>query len=442
MEAVRAVARADLPPEHPQRIALADEVHARPSEPLATPSRATYVAMLVEPAERQAERAHLAVLCGAHGVAPPAASASQFSASLGVITFKWERHGEFSGYTFVTLGSSPQAFSEPPTGLLPVGWLRAVPGRTIVAAHGKLLAEPASGTGPEFLAAHFGDHVVVGSEVGDGAGKVFTDFRIHADGCSRFLVVDRSFTPRQAGRIMQRLFEIEAYRMMALLALPIAREQSARATTVETELASLTAAIAADAGEDEALLHSVSRLAAEVESALAATQFRFGARLAYHELVQTRIGELRERRLPGTQTVEEFMARRFAPAMATCATVEQRLQRLSERVAQASTLLSTRVDIAREQQNQNLLASMDRRARLQLRLQQTVEGLSVAAIVYYAAGLVGYVGKAMKNRGVAVDPDLLIALSIPVLGLLVWSAMRRARHRAGTDHTPPQDFRA
>jgi len=442
MEAMRTVARADLPPEHPQRIALADEVHARPSEPLATPSRATYVAMLVEPAQRQAERAHLAVLCCAHGVEPPAASASQFSAALGVITFKWERHGEFSGYTFVTLGSSPQAFSEPPTGLLPVGWLRALPGRTIVAAHGNLLAEPASGTGPEFLAAHFGDHVVVGSEVGDGAGKVFTDFRIHADGCSRFLVVDRSFTPRQAGRTMQRLFEIEAYRMMALLALPIAREQSARATTVETELASLTAAIAADAGEDEALLHSVSRLAAEVESALAATQFRFGARLAYHELVQTRIGELRERRLPGTQTVEEFMARRFAPAMATCATVEQRLQRLSERVAQASTLLSTRVDIAREQQNQNLLASMDRRARLQLRLQQTVEGLSVAAIVYYAAGLVGYVGKAMKNRGVAVDPDLLIALSIPVLGLLVWSAMRRARHRAGTDRTTPQDVRA
>ena len=431
-----------FPPDHAQRYLLAEEVHARPPEAMRAPARSSYMAVLVDGDERERELRHLETLCQRFAVAGPAATATHFRAKLGAVNLKWERHGEFSGYTFVTLGSSPQAFSEPPTGLLPVGWLRAVPGRTIVAAHGKLLAEPASGTGPEFLAAHFGDHVVVGSEVGDGAGKVFTDFRIHADGCSRFLVVDRSFTPRQAGRIMQRLFEIEAYRMMALLALPIAREQSARATTVETELASLTAAIAADAGEDEALLHSVSRLAAEVESALAATQFRFGARLAYHELVQTRIGELRERRLPGTQTVEEFMARRFAPAMATCATVEQRLQRLSERVAQASTLLSTRVDIAREQQNQNLLASMDRRARLQLRLQQTVEGLSVAAIVYYAAGLVGYVGKAMKNRGVAVDPDLLIALSIPVLGLLVWSAMRRARHRAGTDHTPPQDVRA
>ncbi len=43
--------------------------------------------------------------------------------------------------------------------------------------------------------------------------------------------------------------------------------------------------------------------------------------------------------------------------------------------------------MALEAQNQTLLASMDRRARLQLRLQQTVEGLSVAAICYYVVGL-------------------------------------------------------
>ena len=130
------------------------------------------------------------------------------------------------------------------------------------------------------------------------------------------------------------------------------------------------------------------------------------------------------------------MARRFTPAMATCATVAQRLHQLSERVAQASGLLSTRVDIARERQNQNLLASMDRRAHLQLRLQQTVEGLSVAAIVYYAAGLVGYVAKAMKSRGLPIDTDLLVALSIPVLAAMVLLALRRARLRLHTGDRP------
>jgi len=429
---------ASLPPAHPQRLVLADEVHARPPEPLETPSRASYVAVLVDPGERASETIHLAQLCERFGVAAPAAGASQFSARLGALAFKWERHGEFSGYTFILPGRSTTPFSEPPTSTLPEGWLGAVPGQTIVAAHGELVAEPAQGVDARFLSAHFGGHIVVGAEIGDGAGAAYTDFRIHADGCSRFLIVDRAFTPRQAGRNMQRLFEIEAYRMMALLAWPIAREQSLRATEIENELASLTAAIAAgaDARLDEGLLHSVTRLAADVERALAATQFRFGARKAYHDLVDTRIGELRERRIAGIQTVGEFMARRFTPAMATCATVAQRLHQLSERVAQASGLLSTRVDIARERQNQNLLASMDRRAHLQLRLQQTVEGLSVAAIVYYAAGLVGYVAKAMKSRGLPLDTDLLVALSIPVLAAMVLLALRRARLRLHTGDRP------
>eukprot|EP01036_Dinobryon_divergens_P003207 gene3207-4221_t len=187
--------------------------------------------------------------------------------------------------------------------------------------------------------------------------------------------------------------------------------------------------IAAEGGQDEALLHELTQLAAEVERLLASSQFRFGACRAYHELVTTRIAELREGRLPGIQTIEEFMARRLTPAVSTCATVSQRLHDLSERVAQASGLLSTRVDIASERQNQALLASMDRRAKLQLRLQQTVEGLSVAAITYYAAGLVGYLAKAGKAAGAPLQPDLVVGLAVPLLIGAVMLSLRRARRR-------------
>jgi uncharacterized membrane-anchored protein len=241
------------------------------------------------------------------------------------------------------------------------------------------------------------------------------------------VLCNRGFTPRQAGRMLQRLFEIEAYRMMALLAFPIARQLSPRMVDIERALAVLTDRIASGVGDDESLLQELTRLAAEIESSLAASQFRFGACRAYHELVTTRIAELRERRLPGIQTIEEFMVRRLTPAVATCATVSQRMHDLSERVAQGSALLSTRVDIAREHQNQALLASMDRRARLQLRLQQTVEGLSIAAIVYYVVGLVGYGAKAGKAAGLKVEPDLIVGLSIPLVALLVMWALRRAR---------------
>ena len=447
-----------LPPDHPERITLADEAHARPPEPLETPSRATYVAVLVEPEARPTELTHLAKLCAAHAVPGPLAGAAHFSATLGALRIKWERHGEFSGYTFFTRGRSPQPFSEPPTTLLPPGWLAAIPGVTVAAAHAKLVpaeglapptasaaaaataasAAPAAAPDAAVLSQHFDGRIVVGAAIGGGAGLAFTDFSIHADGCTRFLVLDRGLTPRQAGRTLQRLFEIEAYRMLALLALPIARRQSPRIVAIERALAALTDDIAREhverrAEDDEALLQQLTRLAAEVESGLAASQFRFGACRAYFDLVTRRIAELRESRLDGLQTIDEFMARRFTPAIATCITVSQRLHDLSERVSRASALLSTRVDIARERQSQALLGSMDRRARLQLRLQQTVEGLSVAAIVYYAAGLAGYGAKALKAAGARIDPDLVVGLAIPVVAVLVVLAVRRARRRIARD---------
>ncbi len=428
-----------LPPDHPERLALADEVHARPPEPLETPSRASYLAVVVDPDDRARELAHLGALCARHAVPGPASGATHFSASLGVLRVKWERHGEFSGYTFFAAGPGTDPFSEQPTTLLPSGWLAAIPGSTVVAAHATLIPATPAGHGvPDagLLSDHFGANMAVGAEIGDGAGLAFTDFRIHADGFARFLVIDRSFTARQAGRMLQRLFEIEAYRMMALLALPIARRQAPRIVAIEKALAVLTDDIAREqpgshARDDEVLLQQLTRLAAEVESGLTASQFRFGACRAYFELVTRRIAELREKRLDGVQTIEEFMARRFTPAVATCATVSQRLHDLSERVAQASALLSTRVEIARERQNQSLLSSMDRRAKLQLRLQQTVEGLSVAAIVYYVAGLAGYGAKAVKAAGMRIDPDLVVGIVIPVVAVLAMLVVRRARGAEG-----------
>ncbi len=419
-----------FPPDHALRITLADEVHARPPEPVRAPARASYVAVLVDPDSRALEINHIQALCARHGVPGPAATATHFRTAIGSVRLKWERHGEFSGYTVLAEGSGPAPFAQPAADLITPGWLAGIPGSTIAAVHAEIL--PATGEGPaaDVLADVFQGQTVSGADIADGAARVHTDFQLH-DGCTRFLLFDRGLTERQAGRTLQRLFEIEAYRMLSLLALPIARRQSPRIVEIEASLATLTDSIAnaQDAkADDESLLHELTRLAAEVESGLAASQYRFGACRAYFELVTRRIAELREARLPGMQTFEEFMARRFTPAVATCTTVSQRLHDLSERVAQASSLLSTRVDITRERQNQALLASMDRRAKLQLRLQQTVEGLSVAAIVYYVVGLVGYFAKGLKAMGLHIEPDLAVGLTLPAVAAVVMLALRRARH--------------
>ncbi len=418
------------PPDHPDRAALASEVHARPAEPLHTPERASSVLVLIDAADRERELEHVAALCTGFGAPAPAREAIHHSVALGPsLRFKWARHGEFSTFTVFVPGVSPRPFTQTAASFLPPGWLGGLPGRTLYAVHAKLVPAQADAMDPAWVAEHFEGNIVVGGEIGDGAGLAFTDFRLHADGFSRFVVMDRTMSPRQAGRMMVRLFELDGYRMLALLGLPIARRLAPKLAAMEAALAQLTEHIARSSGDDEKLLGELTRLAADVESARAGSQYRFGASRAYHELVRTRIGELRERRVPGVQTIDEFMTRRLAPAMATCASVSQRLRDLSERVAQASGLLSTRVEIAREQHNQALLASMERRARLQLRLQQTVEGLSIAAVSYYVVGLVGFAAKALAASGLRVNPDVAVGASIPVVVLLVATALRRARRK-------------
>lgn len=419
-----------FPTDHAQRYLLAEEVHARPPEALRSPSRVSYVAVLIDADEREREMRHLEALCRRFSVTPPPAQATLFRASFAGLRLKWERHGEFSGYTFIAAGASGAPFADTAATQVPAEWLANIPGRTMAAVHAELRVAGTQPTDAAALARLFADHTVVGSAIAEGAAQVFTDFHLHDDGCTHMLLLDHQLGERQAGRTLQRLFEIEAYRMLALLALPIARRQSPRIAAIEQSLAALTDSIARDQGDDEALLHELTRLAAEVESGIAASQFRFGACEAYHGLVTRRIAELREVRLPpGFQTIDEFMGRRLTPAVATCATVSQRLRDLAERVAQASALLSTRVDIARERQNQKLLASMDLRAKQQLRLQQTVEGLSVAAIVYYVAGLVGYGAKALHAAGLNVEPDVAIGVAIPLAAMLVIWVVRRARRR-------------
>ncbi len=417
----------NLPQSHPQRLALSDEVHARPYEVLQAPLRISHLAMLLDAEAREAERAQVEGLCARLQCAPPPREASYFVADCGALRLRWERHGEFSTYTVFTDGAAAAPFVEAAVRLLPPEWVASLPGSLIMAAHLELLPADEGTTDAAALATHFAGNTLVGALLADGAATVLTDFRVHADGYSRLLLFDRGLGRRRAGRVVQRVLEIETYRMLALLAFPLAREIGARLSAAERDLADITTLMTRGSTDDPALLERLTRLAAEVESAAAVSGYRFGAARAYYGLVRQRIAELRETRIAGIQTIDEFMQRRLAPAMGTCEATARRQGELSERVARAGDLLRTRVDIVREMQNQELLASMNRRARLQLRLQETVEGLSVAAITYYLVGLVGYAAKALKAAGQAVDPDIAMGAAIPVMALLAALGMRYVR---------------
>ena len=416
---------------HPQREALHNEVHARPYERLTAPLTLSHLALLAPDAA--ASRQHLQRLLEARHLPLPASNASHLSVDLGGVRLRWEQHTEFQTYTFwrATSSGSPR-LDDTALAQVSTEWLAALPGEWLVGLHmqvtdGALLDDEASEVWARSL---LDETSLVGAAVSEGQGRVYTDFRLHADGFARQLLSVQGMNPRRLGRTVQRLLEVETYRLMALLGLPVARHVAATLQHAERDLAAVAEQIRSAAREAEPeLLRQLTQLAGEVESLYASTHARFSASSAYFELIQRRIEELHETRHAGLQTLGEFMDRRLGPAMQTCAWAARRQQALSERISRISNLLRTRVEIEQQQSNQALLDAMNRRQRAQMLLQSAVEGLSVAAVTYYGAGLVGYVAKGAKASGLNLAPDLATAISIPLIAFAVWRAIRRLHRR-------------
>lgn len=413
---------------HPLREVLHNEVHARPYERLSAPLALSHLALLTPPGDA-ASREHLHSLLRARHLPLPAEGASHLSIDLGGVHLRWEQHTEFQTYTFWKSLHGAASFDEAAVAAAPQDWLGKVPGQWLVGMH-VMVIRSRDGAGDALVRGALDEDSLVGSTVMDGQAEVYTDFRLHADGFARVVVVSASMHPRRLGRAMQRLLEIETYRMTALLGLPAAREVAATLSDAERDLARIAGEIrSAERHREPELLRQLTQLAGRVESLYASTHARFSASAAYFELVQRRIDELHEHRLLGLQTIGEFMDRRLAPAMQTCAWAARRQQQLSERISRTSNLLRTRVEIEQQQSSQDLLDAMNRRQKVQLMLQTAVEGLSIAAITYYGAGLAGYLAKGARSAGLPVNPDVVVAAAIPMVALAMWLALRRL-HKA------------
>lgn len=413
--------------EHPQRAYLHEELHSRPQPEYVIPVTVSFLLLLLGEAEVDRAREALADLCRRFGAAPPHGE-RHFAAQLGEIGVRWEQHTEFYTLTFARRPPDPRApFAHPPIELVPPDWLERLPGQVLTAAHVALVRDQER---PADIPAQFEGQRVSGSKATDGAAAIWTAFRPQGDGFVRYLVAGRDLSPARAGRLVQRLLEIESYRMMAILGLPVARAIGLSLRGMEERLAQQVARIGAarDLAAEQALLDELFALAAETERMVAETAYRFGATAAYGQLVADRVRELRLSRLPDHQPLEEYLERRFEPALRTCRSIRERQLALEAGIARTSDLARTRVTVDLERQNQELLASMDRRAHLQLRLQETVEGLSVAAISYYVVGLLGHFLGPLHELGLG-SGETVAGLLTPVVVVAVWWGMRRARRR-------------
>ena len=342
-------------------------------------------------------------------------------------TLIWERHTEFTRYTIIQKLPDEVIWGQAFPDLSPAiatgsEWMESIPGKTITAIQLVILKE---GMDDPRALRHaklwLGDSSLIGAKMGRTAtghphSHLMSNLRIDAQGFERVLVLASPETsPNRAGRIAQRILELETYRMMALLSLPVAKSLGSKLAQTEVQLVEITQRLEKKVDADEVLLKDLAGLAVQVESATAEHSYRFSAARAYNAIVLERISEMRESPLSGMQSVGEFMQRRLAPAMATVNATSDRLGNLAQRISRASALLRTRVEIVAEQHNQQLLEKLTRGQALQLRLQSTVEGLSIAAITYYVVSLALYVGKAIKALGLDINPELFAGLMIPFI---------------------------
>lgn len=406
--------------DHKDREKLVSETHARPTLGITGPCTILHETFLHSDGGQQA-RNFLSGLCSAINQIPPAADADLCIFDLPDVKLKWERHGEFSSWTRVCAAQGA-AVDWP---ILPQS--SAPPGERVSATRIDVVQGPV-----QFVPAAGFEYA--GARVSGGMAQLWTDLALRTDGFVGYVLetnFDGPDTMGQArlGRLVRRICEIESYRILALLAFPIARAVRSDLNRLDKIVSS---AFDANAGSDSDVLSNLTNAAQDVERLLTETDFRFGAGAAYRALVETRVGELREERIEGQQRLGKFLDRRFAPAMDTVATTRARLEALATRIERACSLLRTRVDLSLQKQNQELLRSMDERAQLQLRLQETVEGFSVVAISYYGVMLASKVTHGLFETLARVS-NIPVgwfdgALVVVILGL-VWLTISQLKKR-------------
>jgi uncharacterized membrane-anchored protein len=417
--------------DHPLRYKLANELHARPFPSMRAPCAAAYVAFkqseMAANRDRDADVQHLFTLLDRHGAPHPQPGATHYYGQIGKHWLKWEQHTEFVTYTIFSDAVEERPFDPRAFDPFPLDWLEEAPGQRITSILLRVEERPAAEEVRAKLHDWFVPESLAVSAVLDDAAVVAGDFRIDQNGHMRFAVfASDSVGQRRVGRIVQRLCEIETYKSMSMLGFARVRAMGAQLGALDTRLTELVEAMSAAGSKAEETLKALLAISAELETLSAQSSFRFGATWAYEAIVDQRIEALREDRYEGRQTFGEFMMRRYQPAMRTVKSAQERLDVMSSRGVRAANLLRTRVDVERSAQNQSLLESMDKRSDLQLRLQRTVEGLSVVAISYYAVSLAGYLLYPLEEPTGLSKGFLTALITVPVV-LLVWAMVRQLR---------------
>lgn len=411
---------------HPQRDLLEKELQQRFFPALQAPCRICHWMLTVGLASRPLEFQQLQQLAHQYGVALLEGDVD-LNLDLGEVMLRWERHSEFSTYSFIKTGQA-NGFEDPLSFLPSLDWFNPLPGQLFRVVQLQVLptSEQAK-AGALFAAEH-----CMSSLLADGKARVWTDFRKHPEGAGRMLLLDHGLSPSALARLVQQLFDLGNYRKLSLLGWPTSRQALTQLHLMEQQLSDITQRIEQQQGSDEQLLREISQLSAQTEHLIANNNARLDASAAYYQLTLDRLKALREQQVDGMMTLQDFSERRLTPAFRTAQSVQNRQRNLSNRLGRSTELLRTRINLQLERQNTGLLASMDQRVKLQLSLQRAVERVSVVAISYYAVALCDKLLVSVQHWWPQLPLKDAQSLSLPVVvlavSILLYRLHRHHRH--------------
>ncbi|MES2820865.1 MAG: DUF3422 domain-containing protein [Pseudomonadota bacterium] len=404
---------------HPQRTALHNELHARPSLYFDAPAQVYHLAFVDSQAVGEAV---IGGLCE-QADQPFDSSSAQGLLELGGHPLKWERHTEFFTLTLVVPGLAEGGLCPP----LPAALARIAEHHQALIINAMQIRVDAQQTWAGHTS-HYGFKDPAGSTIGGGEATVWSDFQLTDQGLNRLLLVNRSLNAYRLGRMIRRLLEIETYRMMASLTLPVAQSINLQLRQFDQELARLSDRNAEPAPANaKALLEDIASLSAHLVRSTVRNQQRLSAAEAYAQLVFGRIGELREGHVGDCQRLGVFIERRFRPTLRYCVATDQRLVRLSHSVANLGELLQVRVQVEVEEQNSEILRSLNSRAHTQIKIQKAVEGLSIIAISYYLLSLFKLIYQGLHTLGLGIAPKTAMAVLAPLALLILLTIALRIR---------------
>ena len=419
-------------PNEEMLVKLRDELHSRTFPVFTSPVVVTSYSYLRTRATITHEIAHVEELIKQSDIELISQNPNRMRLAGPHFNLRVDFYNEFTCYQFIFENKPETDFKHELMSLIPQDWFADISGTLLVSMNFITQKCPTDEIDKAKFLDYFGDVQIIGSHTSQGAARAWSNFIADSNKRINVLVEDQTLGPRRLGRLIQRLIDIENYRMMSLLALPVAQKSHHQIERMEQELTQIVMRLS-DMGSIEHetnMLTHLYQLAAQNEQIRAHTLYRFSASSAYQLILDERLAELEDSSIKGYQTITGFYFRRMRPALRTCESAQKRLEQISNHLQRVTEMLSTSVNVCVGKQNQSMLETLAQQSKMQLRMQQTVEGLSIVAITYYASSLLTYLFKSMEKLGMVSSPYLWTGLSVPAIALMTWLGLRWLKNRA------------